>query len=98
MTAKRNGARQTPDLLTPLNTASFAASQRIALEAARFWARRMHAYADQMETLCKCASTDDLVKAQRGFIDRMQQDYAEESAAFTQLLSAPKLTDERPEG
>lgn len=97
MTAKRNGARQTPDLLTPLNTSSFLASQRIALEAARFWARRMHAYADQMETLCKCTSPDDLIKAQRGFVERMQQDYAEESAAFTQLISSAAPGDERPE-
>ena len=97
MTAKRNGARQTPDLLAPLNANSFVASQRIALEAARFWARRMHAYADQMETLCKCTSPDDLMKAQRGFIDRMQQDYAEESAAFTQLMASPERGDERPD-
>ena len=97
MTAKRNGARQTPDLLAPLNANSFVASQRIALEAARFWARRMHAYADQMETLCKCTSPDDLMKAQRGFIDRMQQDYAEESAALTQLMASPERGDERPD-
>ena len=98
MTAKRNGARPTPDLLAPLNAASFATSQRIALEAARFWARRMHAYADQMETLCKCTSPDELMKAQRGFINRMQQDYAEESAAFTHLLSPAAQAEERPEG
>lgn len=95
MTAKRNGARQTPDLLAPLNAHSFAASQRLALEAARFWARRMHAYADQMEALSKCTSADDLMKAQRGFIDRMQQDYAEESAAFTQLLSSSAKAEEQ---
>lgn len=87
MTAKRNGARQTSDIHASLTAPSFAASQRIALEAARFWARRMHAYADQMEALCKCTSADDLMQAQRGFIDRMQQDYAEESAVFTRLLS-----------
>lgn len=97
MTAKRNGARQTPDLLAPLNTNSFLASQRIALEAARFWARRMHAYADQMETLCKCTTADDLINAQRGFIDRMQQDYAEESAAFTQLMSSAVQAEDRPD-
>ena len=97
MTAKRNGARSTPDLLATLNATSFAASQRLALEAARFWARRMHAYADQMETLCKCTSPDELMKAQRGFIDRMQQDYAEESATFTHLLSSATQTEERPD-
>ncbi len=97
MTAKRNGARPAPDLLAPLNASAFAASQRMALEAARFWARRMHAYADQMETLCRCTSPDELMKAQRGFIDRMQQDYAEESATFTQLLSSNAKADERPD-
>ncbi|MFO0203092.1 MAG: hypothetical protein ACK528_08175 [Alphaproteobacteria bacterium] len=43
----------------------------------------------KMEALAKCASPDDLVKAQRGFMERMQQDYAEECAALTRLVSAP---------
>ena len=98
MTARRNGARSRADLSAPLNANSFLVSQRVALEAARFWARRMHAYADQMEALCKCTSADDLMKAQRGFIDRMQQDYAEESAAFTQLLSAEAAEAEERSG
>jgi hypothetical protein len=97
MTAKRNGARQTSDIPSPLNSASFLVSQRVALETARFWARRMHAYADQMEALAKCTSPDDLVKAQRGFMERMQQDYAEESAALTQLVSAPTRGEDQAE-
>ncbi len=53
MTAKRsNGASKAPESLFPFTAmmpaaSSFLASQRIALEAARFWARRMRAYADQ---------------------------------------------------
>lgn len=68
---------------------TFVASQRLALEAARFWARRMHAYADQMEALAACATPDDLAQAQTRFIERMRDDYAEESKALGALLTPP---------
>ena len=74
---------------------SFLMSQRFALEAARFWARRLHAYADQMETLAHCSNVDDFTNAQSRFVERLQKDYAEESAAFTDILgSAGKLSPE----
>ena len=66
---------------------SFLVSQRFALEAARFWARRMRAYADQMETLAGCTSPDDVANAQTRFIERMRDDYAAESQAIGALLS-----------
>lgn len=66
---------------------SFLLSQRMALEAARFWARRLHAYADQMETLARCATPADLAAAQTRFLERMRDDYAEESEAVGALLS-----------
>lgn len=68
----------------------FAFSQKLALEATRFWARRMRAYADQMETLTKCADPTQVIEAQRSFIEKMQEDYAKESSHFTELLSAAK--------
>lgn len=66
---------------------SLLASQRLALEAAKFWARRMRAYADQMETLASCSSTDEFARAQTKFIERMREDYAAESEAMSELLS-----------
>lgn len=87
-----NGAHGAPEVnrfmqaLQAPTATSFLMSQRFALEAARFWARRMHAYADQMETLARCRSSEDFTSAQSHFIERLQQDYAEESAAFTGLL------------
>lgn len=106
MTAKqRNGAASAPDT-TPFMFAimpnpalqTFAASQRVALEAARFWARRMHSYAEQMETLCECAGPDDVARAQSMFLERMREDYAEESKALRAILALPSANgaDEAP--
>lgn len=93
MTAKKqNGANGAPEItrlvqaMQAPTATSFLMSQRLALEAARFWARRLHAYADQMETLVSCSSPQDFSAAQSRFMERLQQDYAEESAAFTGLL------------
>lgn len=96
MTSKRSsGANGAPEAVSSLvdimhtpaaNT--FLVSQKFAFEAAKFWARRMRAYADQMEELANCRSADDLAGAQTRFIDRMRDDYAAESEAFGQLLSA----------
>jgi hypothetical protein len=67
---------------------SFLISQRFALEAARFWARRMRAYADQMETLAGCASPNDLATAQTKFLERLREDYATETEAMSALLAS----------
>jgi hypothetical protein len=91
---RNNGGNGSPDSVSSLvdimqtpaaNT--FLVSQRFALEAARFWARRMHAYADQMEVLATCRSTDDIAGAQTRFLERMREDYAVESEAIGSLLS-----------
>jgi hypothetical protein len=70
---------------------SFLVSQRFALEAAKFWARRMRAYADQMEDLANCRSTEDIAGAQARFIERMREDYATESEALGNLLKPENL-------
>jgi hypothetical protein len=64
-------------------------SQRVALEAARFWARRMRAYADQMEALCACSTPDELAAAHTRFLERMRDDYAAESKAIGELITPP---------
>ena len=63
----------------------FALSQRVALEAARFWARRMRAYADQMETLASCATPNQFVTAQTSFLEKLKDDYAAESEALSEI-------------
>jgi hypothetical protein len=106
MTAKRsNGAHEASDTVFPfaalmqLPTAnSFLVSQRIALEAARFWARRMHAYADQMETIASCASPDEFANAQTRFLERMRDDYAAESEAIGAMLTPERAARRSSKG
>lgn len=106
MTSKRrDGAAEASDTVTSLVSmlqgpaaSSFVVSQRLALEAARFWARRMHAYADQMETLAACASADDVAAAQTRFIERMRDDYVAESEALGALLTQPPPRTQRGDG
>lgn len=89
MTTKRSNGAHAPDLPFSMNTnvaTPFLLSQRVALEAARFWARRMRAYADQMEVLASCKSPEDLVGAQSQFFDRLREDYANESEAVQSLM------------
>lgn len=64
----------------------FLLSQKLALEAARFWARRMRAYADQMEEFARCTSVEDFAGAQQRFVERMRRDYAAETDVFASLL------------
>lgn len=96
MTRKRtNGAEPASEAINTIFAAlqapganPFALSQRIALESARFWARRMHAYADQMEALAACTNVDEIAGAQTRFIDQMREDYAAETKALSALLAA----------
>jgi hypothetical protein len=101
MTAKRkNGAQDAPDAVSSMlaimqgpTASTFLVSQRFALEAARFWARRMHAYADQMELLASCTSPDEIAGAQTRFLERLRDDYAAESQAVTALLTPAREAD-----
>ncbi len=102
---RNNGGNGSPDSVSSLvdmmqtpaaNT--FLLSQRFALEAAKFWARRMRAYADQMDDLAHCRSADDIAGAQTRFLERMREDYVVESEAIGELLSSvtPPAATERP--
>ena len=102
---RRNGAPEASDTVSSLVAMmqspaanSFAVSQRLALEAARFWARRMHAYADQVETLAKCTTPDEMAAAQTRFIERMRDDYAAESKALGALVAPPARRARRGNG
>lgn len=103
MPAKRsNGPRTNPGTTSSIATMmqgpaanSFLFSQRMALEAARFWARRLHAYADQMETLACCSTPDDVAAAQTKFLERMRDDYAQESEAIGALITPPARSSKR---
>ena len=72
---------------------SFVMSQRLALESAKFWARRMRAYADQMETIATCRSPDELAGAQTRFFARMREDYVAESETLGSLLKPDALSN-----
>lgn len=95
MTAKQNGAQSAETnpmfsmaaMMAAPAANSVAVSQKLALETARFWARRMRAYADQMEMLAGCSNPNQLVAAQAQFIARMQEDFAAESAAMQDILT-----------
>lgn len=100
MANRRNGANGASasslvDIMQTPAANTFLVSQRFAFEAAKFWARRMRAYADQMEELANCRSPDDLAGAQTRFLDRMREDYATESETFGALLSSATVNSER---
>lgn len=63
-------------------------SQRLALEAARFSAQRMRAYADQMEALTHCANASDVVNLQTKFFTKLGQDYVGEVQAVRDMIAA----------
>ncbi len=65
---------------------SFRLTQRLAMEAAQFWSRRMRAYADQLETLSACQEPRDFWAAQQSFLERMRSDYVAENDAVRRLL------------
>ncbi|HWA01456.1 MAG TPA: phasin family protein [Caulobacterales bacterium] len=59
--------------------------QKLAQETTRFWARRMRAYIDQVETLAGCSSANQLIAAQAQFIEQMQEDFAAETEALSEI-------------
>lgn len=104
MTNKRSTApeaQNSPAMLAAMQmpvAQSFAVSQRLALESAKFWARRMRAYADQMEVLASCRSADEFSGAQTRFFERMREDYAAESEAIGALLTPEPSSSRRRRG
>lgn len=91
-TKKANGAAQ--DALAAmtsfLGAPGFALSQKMALEAARFSAQRMRAYADQMEAMASCANPADLVTLGAQFLQQAQADYVAESQTLRELVAATR--------
>lgn len=76
----------------------FLLTQKLAMESARFWARRMRAYADQWETLANCTSATDLAEAGSKFMDRMREDYRSESDTLAEIVIVPNAEPKaRPE-
>src|SRR5262249_23950774 len=70
---------------------SFLLSQKLALEAARFWARRAHAYAEQMQALAGCREPAHFIGAQTRFFERMREDYTSEGEAIAHLLRPAQI-------
>lgn len=89
----RDGADAAQAIASYLQTPAangFLMSQKLAMEATRFWARRMRAYADQMEEFARCSNPDEYASAQKRFLDRMQEEYARETTAFSDIFIAAK--------
>jgi hypothetical protein len=86
MTARRLNGQSPADAF--LTLPGFQLTQRLALEAARFSAQRMRAYADQFEALAKCADAGEVVAAQQRFFTQLTEDYAAESAAMREIIAA----------
>lgn len=106
MTARKrsaNGATPISSLVTAMQAPaakSLAASQRVALEGARFWARRMRSYADQMEALARCADVTQFAEVQAQFLEKMREDYVSETAAFKKLWEDAQsdADEQQPDG
>ena len=71
---------------------SFHLSQRMATEAVQFWARRMRAYADQMEALSRCHEPRQFWSAQQSFMERMRVDYTSETDAMRRMIESTTET------
>jgi hypothetical protein len=71
-------------------TNGWLVSQKLALQTTRFWARRLHAYADQMEEISRCSNPDEFMTAQRHFLERMRADYVDETSAFADIFNAAR--------
>lgn len=72
----------------------FLLSQKMALEATRFWARRVSAYAEQMQALATCKAPAQFADVQTRFFERLREDYASETVAVAELLTpAPPQHD-----
>jgi hypothetical protein len=96
--ALKNGASSAPEAISETLSflqspaaSGFLFSQRLALEATRFWTRRAHAYAEQMQALAACREPAQFVNAQSRFFERMREDYASETEAVATLLTPPVI-------
>ena len=84
-----NAVSSTMAFLQSPGANSFLLSQKLALEATRFWARRLHAYAEQMETLASCREPREFASANVRFFEKLREDYALETTAIAELLTPP---------
>ncbi|MET0182501.1 MAG: phasin family protein [Caulobacterales bacterium] len=85
-----NGAPTVTDFATLIfATPGFHVSQKLALEAARFSAQRMRAFADQVETLASCKNPGDLMSAQTKYIKQLSQDLVAESQTMRDIIATP---------
>lgn len=104
MTTKRGGANGASNAVSDVASFlqspaanGFAVSQKIALEGARLWAKRMRAYADHFEALANCQDANQMLAAQANFVERMQQDYVAEGEAIRELIAMPEKRESQPQ-
>lgn len=81
-------AKVTPEAAGETMMASFSIGQSLAEDGIRFWARRLHTYADWAAAAATCRTPDQFIDAQTRFITRTQSDYTEGTAALVQRMNA----------
>ena len=103
MTTKRAGTNGVSDTMSAFTSYlqspaanGVVVSQKLALEGARLWAKRMRAYADHFERMASCQDANQMLAAQATFIERMQQDYVAEGAAIQELIATPARDESQP--
>lgn len=83
-------ADQLSAMMMPMNGAALSPvlmAQSLAQESVKFWARRMHAYADWAGAAAASKSPDQLLDAQNAFLSQTQKDYMQESAAMAAIVT-----------
>jgi hypothetical protein len=76
------------DIFSAAAASPMRMAQSVAQESFKFWARRMHAYAQWAEAAAASTSPQQLMEAQSAFLARAQKDYAQESAVLAETLAS----------
>lgn len=75
-----------PDMSAFQTPPGLELGKRLGGEVARFWAKRLHAYAEHLETLAGCSDPPALIEAQMAFLKKAQGDYAAEGEVIKRLV------------
>lgn len=100
MTSKRSQTKATPalegwgngfaapDMSAFLSAPGLMLGQRMAIEGARFWAKRMRACVDQVEALSHCDTPAAVIEVQTKFLKQIQADYLAEGEVVKDIFGA----------
>jgi hypothetical protein len=66
----------------------FRVYQGLIQENMRFWARRLHAYADWILATSASASAEEIMAAQKTFLAQTQQDYTRQGTVLAEIMTS----------